>query len=94
MDTTHNIFISHKGADDHYVQRLKERLKEGGYNVRNSSIDSTKHSAEIPSERVIASTLRDGIRWAKTFICLIGVETHKSPWVNYEIKQAYLQGKT
>ncbi|MBI1286080.1 MAG: TIR domain-containing protein [Flavobacteriales bacterium] len=92
---THNVFISHYGHDDKHVQRLKQRLIANGQNVRNSSIDSTKHkNGKIPSDRVIARYLRRGISWAKTFICLIGPETHNRPWVNYEIREAYRQGKT
>lgn len=94
MDKTHNIFISHYGKDDEHVQSLKQRLKDEGYNVRNSSIDSTKHQdGRIPSDAVVARLLRRGISWAGTFICLIGPETHTRPWVNYEIRQAHLQGK-
>lgn len=93
MAKTHNIFISHYGRDDDNVQRLKQRLIDGGYNVRNSSIDSTKHRPNIPSDAVIGRCLRKGISWAGTFICLIGEKTHTRPWVNYEIRQAHLQGK-
>ncbi|MDR0509865.1 MAG: TIR domain-containing protein [Rikenellaceae bacterium] len=93
MAKTHNIFISHYGRDDEHVQRLKQRLKDGGYDVRNSSIDNTKHRPYVPSEQTIARYLRNGINWAGTFICLIGEDTHTHPWVNYEIQQAHLQGK-
>lgn len=93
MATTHNIFISHYGKDDEHVQRLKQRLNDGGYDVKNSSIDSTKYRPYIPSEATIARYLRGAIKWAGTFICLIGKDTHTRPWVNYEIRQAYLQGK-
>ena len=93
MDKTHNIFISHHGKDDEHVQRLKQRLKDQGYNIRNSSIDSTKHRTVRPSDAVIARLLRRGISWAGTFICLIGEETHTRPWINYEIRQAHIQGK-
>lgn len=94
MSNTHNVFISHLGEDDRHLQRLKERLKSNGCTVRNSSIDSTKHTnAPIPSDRVVGERLRNGISWAKTFICIIGPDTHQSPWVNYEIRQAHLQGK-
>ena len=90
----YNIFISHFGADDRHVQSLKRRLIDRGYDVRNSSIDSTKHrDGRIPPDAVVARLLRRGISWAKTFICVIGPETHTRPWVNYEIRQAYLQGK-
>jgi hypothetical protein len=94
MDKTHNVFISHHGKDDTHVQGLKERLKNEGYNIRNSSVDSTKHTEVRPSDKQIAKDLKDGIAWAGTFICLLGRETASRPWVDYEIKQAHLMGKT
>lgn len=93
MATNYNIFISHYGKDDEHVQNLKQRLKAGGYDVRNSSIDSTKHRPYKPSDATIKRYLRAGIKWAGTFICLIGDKTHTRPWVNYEIEQAHKQGK-
>lgn len=93
MDKTHNVFISHHGKDDKHVQRLKRRLKENGYNIRNSSIDSTKYQDKRPPDNMVARYLRKGISWAGTFICLIGEKTHTRKWVNYEIKNAHLQGK-
>ena len=96
MDKKYNIFISHYGKDDRHVQSLKQRFKDQGYNIRNSSIDSTKHKhrTKIPSDRVVSRLLRKGISWAGTFICLIGEKTHERKWVNHEIRQAHLQGKT
>lgn len=93
MDKKYNVFISHYGKDDKQVQQLKQRLKDKGYNIRNSSIDSTKYRPTRPSEAVVARYLRKGISWAGTFICLIGEKTHTRPWVNYEIRNAHLQGK-
>lgn len=94
MDKTHNVFISHHGKDDEHVQGLKTRLNNEGYTIRNSSIDSSKHTAVRPSDKQIAKDLKNGISWAGTFICLLGTETHSRPWVDYEIKQAHLLGKT
>lgn len=95
MDKKHNVFISHHGKDDDYVQRLKQRLISSGCQIRNGSIDSTKHQdGRIPSDATVGRLLRRGISWAGTFICLIGKDTHTRPWVNYEIRQAHLQGKT
>jgi len=93
MSKNYNIFISHYGEDDTHVQNLKNRLKDNGYEVRNSSVDSTKHQARRPSDAVIARYLKGCIKWAGSFICLIGEDTHTRSWVNYEIKQAHLQGK-
>ena len=94
MDKSHNIFISHYGKDDEYVQSLKARLKDHGYNIRNFSVDSTNHKdGRIPSKPVIERLLQMRINWSSTFICLIGPKTHTRAWVNYEIQKAVEQGK-
>jgi hypothetical protein len=93
MSDTYNIFISHRGIDDEHVLRLKQRLKDQGNKIRNSSIDSTKYQDKIPPDAVVARYLRIGVKWAGTFICLIGEDTHNSAWVNYEIRRAYLDKK-
>jgi hypothetical protein len=94
MDKTHNIFISHHEKDDGHVQNLKARLRDAGYDVRNFSVDSTKHKdGRRPSDAVIQRLLRMRISWSSTLICLIGPETHARPWVNYELRAAHRQGK-
>ena len=92
--STSNIFISHYGQDDGHVQSLKQRLKNQGYDVRNFSIDSTNHKdGRKPSDAVVQRLLRMRIKWASTFICLIGQRTHTRDWVDFEIEEAYKQGK-
>ena len=94
MPSNHNIFISHYGKDDEHVQSLKSRLKEKGYNVRNFSIDSTKHKdGRKPSEAFINRLLDIRIKNSGTLICLLGPETSTRKWVNYEIRKAHLEGK-
>ena len=88
-----NIFISHYHKDDANVQQLKKRLKKIGYDVRNSSVDSTKYQNIKPSTKFIQRHLSRCVRWSGTFICLIGEKTHSRPWVNYEINQAHKFGK-
>jgi hypothetical protein len=95
---SNNIFISHEGGDDEQVQQLKKRLKDRGRDVRNSSYESNNPKYDEgrrkrPSDKVIERYLKRCINWAGTFICLIGEETHKSRWVNYEIEQAHKLGK-
>lgn len=94
MPESHNIFVSHKGEDDKQVQSLKTRLKDQGYDVRNFSVDSTNHKdGRRPSDAVIARLLRMRVSWSSTFICLIGSDTHKSKYVNDEIRYAHELGK-
>ena len=94
MSTANNIFISHLGEDDSHVQSLKQRLIDQGNNVRNFSIDSTKHkNGRIPSDAVIQRYHRIRMKMSSTLICLIGPDTHNSKWVNYEIRLAHRYGK-
>jgi len=94
MGKKHNIFISHYFKDDDKVQSLKQRLIASGYDVRNYSVDSTKHKdGRTPSKKVIKRYLEARIAASSTFICVIGEKTHTRPWVDFEIKQAIEQGK-
>lgn len=90
----HNIFISHYFKDDDKVQSLKKRLIDSGYDVRNYSVDSTKHKdGRTPSKAVIERYLKARIAASSTFVCVIGDKTHTRPWVDFEIKEAIKQGK-
>ena len=93
MADMHNIFISHYGEDEQSLDRLKKRLRERGCDVRNSSVEKKKYRPYKVSDATIARYLRMCIRWAKTFIVMIGEHTHERPWVNYEIREAARQGK-
>ena len=86
-----NVFISHYGKDDEQIFNLKDLLAKNGYELRNSSIDSTK-SNEASNSDYIRRLLRDGIQWAGTTIVLIGPKTHTREWVDWEIKESQLQG--
>lgn len=94
MANIHNVFISHYGEDEKQLDDLKRRLKEHGCDARNSSVEKKDYDNKRHSDEVIACYLRMCIRWAKTFIVMIGEHTHERKWVNYEIRQAAKQGKT
>ena len=89
----HNIFISHYGEDERQLDSLKQRLRDHGCDIRNSSVEKKKYRPYKVTDATIARYLRICIRWAKTFIVMIGEHTHKRPWVNYEIRNAARQGK-
>lgn len=92
MDKTKNVFISHYNKHEENIGKMKELLSEKGYTIKNSSIDSTKPN-RATSQEYIKRLLRMRIQWAGTFICLIGPNTHKREWVNWEIEQANKKGK-
>ena len=98
MADLHNVFISHYSGDVERMRVLLDRLNSSGCLARNSSAEEDKdgglvrHGHQV-SDKVIARYLRMRIRWAKTVIVIIGEHTHERPWVNYEIRNAYMQGK-
>lgn len=89
---THNVFISHHHKDQEDLDRLKNLMKQNGYDIRDSSIDESEPN-QAKDEEYIKSILRSRIDWAGTVIVLIGDETHTRPWVNWEIECAHTQGK-
>ena len=39
----HNIFISHYGEDERQLDSLKQRLRDHGCDIRNSSVEKKKY---------------------------------------------------
>lgn len=93
MENEKNVFVSHYNKDEENIKNLKDLLAPQGYSLKNSSIESSK-SNDAKNEDYIKSILSKHIKWAGTFICLIGPHTHERPWVNWEIEKAYKLGKT
>lgn len=91
MKNIKNVFISHFNEDEPHIKKMKDLLDKKGFQLRNSSIDSTKKN-DAKNEEYVKSLLRDGIKHAGTTIVLIGPETHKRSWVNWEIEQSNKQG--
>jgi hypothetical protein len=87
-----NVFVSHYNQDDEHIQGLKDLLESKGYQLKNSSIDSTKPN-EASNEDYIRQLLRERIKWAGKVIVLIGPQTHTREWVNWEIEEASRLGK-
>lgn len=98
MANRRHVFISHHHADDAAVTGLARLLERSGYKIRNSSIrakPANQHRLDedrIP-ERTLKRLLRMKMSWASTIVVLIGKDTHKRPWVNWEITKANELGK-
>src|ERR1043166_4487099 len=90
MSKQKNVFISHHHADDEHVTRLTDMLKRNGFELRNSSIrakpsNQARLDKGLVSDETIKRLLRMKMSWASTVVVLIGKETHKRPWVDWEI---------
>lgn len=93
-----HLFISHHHQDDDEVTKLTNLLSSKGYDIRNSSVRMKPENERRMKEKrvkkeVIERILRLKISWASSVIVLIGKDTHKRPWVNWEIDKAHEQGK-
>ena len=93
-----NVFICHHSADVPKLRDLLDNLKSKGYQVRSSSLQEDKdnkvvHKGKHVADATVARYVRRAIKWAGTFIVLIGEHTHERAWVNYEIRNAHFHGK-
>jgi hypothetical protein len=88
MGNQKNVFISHVHEDDKVLQDLKKLLRRGGYEIRDSSIDSTKPNQAKDPDYIKSEILAPRIQWAGAVIVLISPDTHKSEWVEWEIEYA------
>lgn len=98
MPNRRHVFISHHHADDDHVGKLTELLSGQGFEIRNSSIRAKPANQErldkgLIKEGTLKRLLRMKMSWASTVIVLIGKETHRRPWVDWEIRQANELGK-
>lgn len=95
---SNNVFICHHSADVPKLRDLLNNLRSKGYDVRSSSLQEDKdnkvvHKGKHVADATVARYIRRAIKWAGTFIVLIGEHTHERAWVNYEIRNAHFQGK-
>lgn len=83
-----NVFISHIHEDDEKITAMKSLLQERGYNVRDSSINSTRPNEAHNEAYIREEILGPRIKWATVVVVLISPETGGSKWVNWEIEYA------
>lgn len=102
-DETKNIFVSHQHNDADKIEDLKKLIGKHGIEMRDSSIYEKKLKNNAKNEQYIKQELiKPQIKWAGTIVVLIGKDTAKSDYVNWEIRTAaemnkriigvYLQG--
>src|SRR5258708_14085003 len=98
MSKRKNVFISHHHADDDHVTRLTDMLKRNGFELRNSSIranpsNQARLDRGLVKDETIKRLLRMKMSWASTVVVIIAKDTHKRPWVDWEIRKAKKLGK-
>lgn len=93
-DEIKNIFVSHQHDDADKIEALKSLIGKHGIDMRDSSIYENKLKNNATNEQYIKQELiKPQMKWAGTVVVLIGKDTAKSDYVNWEIKTAAEMGK-
>jgi hypothetical protein len=93
MADINNVFISHIHEDDDDLKMMKDLLQKNGFEIRDSSINSSKPNEASSDEYIKSGILAPRIQWAGTIVVLISPGTRDSEWVTWEIEYAQRQGK-
>lgn len=94
VDNEINVFISHAGKDEGQIEKFKTlMINKKGYHFKDSSIVESEPNNATNPDYIKSAYLIPSINWAGTVIVLIGKDTHKSDWVNWEIEYAMKLGK-
>jgi hypothetical protein len=85
-----NLFVSHYGGDEKYIEKFK-KLMSKEYDIRDSSVvESDPNNAT--NKDYIKSLIKAQIDWAGKVVVLIGPKTHEREWVDWEIEYAGTHG--
>ncbi|SEO79786.1 MTH538 TIR-like domain [Amphibacillus marinus] len=85
-----NLFVSHYGGDEQYIESFKNLISKK-YDIRDSSIIESEPN-NATNKEYIKSILRSRIDWAGKVVVLVGLKTHEREWVNWEINYAAMNG--
>ena len=94
IDKIKNIFVSHQHNDADQIKEFGKLIGNHGIKMRDSSIYEKKLKNNATNESYIKYKLiKPQIEWAGTIVVLIGKDTAKSDYVNWEIRAAAEAGK-
>lgn len=88
-----NIFVAHCGEHEDLIEDFKRKMEGKGYFFKDSSLTSENPNDAKNEDYIKNEIIRPKMEWAGTVIVLVGKETSKSDWVNWEIEQAEKLGK-
>ncbi len=86
------VFLSYKWEDRKHANDLKSNLKNLNNMYRHIPLAEREDYRE-KGKKSIRNYLKDIINDCEAILCLIGNNTHSSPWVSYELDVATSQSK-
>ena len=87
-----NIFISHYGGDESYIEKFKKLISSDIY-VYDSSVVETEPNNATNEEYIKYGILAPKIDWAGTVVVLISDKTKEREYIQWEIKYAVQNDK-
>lgn len=88
-----NIFISHIHEDDEHIEKMKSLLRGRGFDVHDSSIDSSNPNNAKSIDYIRRDILAPAIDWSSVMVVLMSPETCNSEHVDWEIRYAHEHDK-
>lgn len=85
------VFISYAYEDIQQVRGLKLLLANPNYDLEFYD-ESLSVAVDSEDASYIKTVIGDKIRRSSVTLCLIGIETHKSKWVDWELKKSVEEG--
>ncbi len=86
------VFLSYKWEDRKHANDLKSNLKNPNNLYRHIPLTEREDYRE-KGKKYIRNYLKEIINDCEAILCLIGNNTHSSPWVFYELDVANSQSK-
>lgn len=83
-----NIFIPHIHEDDAQIEAMKSLLHDRGFDVRDSSIDTSNPNRATDIAYIRREILKPAIDWCGVVVVLISPDTRNSEHVDWEIRYA------
>ncbi|MBC6720513.1 TIR domain-containing protein [Treponema sp. Marseille-Q4130] len=93
MANKKNIFVAHCGEHEELISDFKSMMEKEGFSFKDSSLTSERPNNAHDENYIKYSIIKPKMEWAGTVVVLIGKETSKSDWVNWEIEEAIKLGK-
>lgn len=88
-----NLFVAHCGEHEDLIADFKSMMTKEGFSFKDSSLTSANKNDAHDENYIKYSIIKPKMEWAGTVVVLIGKETSKSDWVNWEIEEAIKLGK-
>ena len=87
------VFLSYKWEDKKHANDLKSYLRNPNNKYRHIPLTERKDYRR-KGENYVRNYLKNIIKDCEAMLCLVGRNTHSSPWVAYELDVATSQSKT